>query len=273
MKADLHVHSTASDGSLSPSALVAMALERGLDVLAIADHDSVEGLTEALEAARGSALRIVPAVELSASHGGHDVHLLAYFIDHTDPRLLTHLADLRLTRLHRAEAMVTSLRAAGYDVTLDTVLDLSHGGAVGRSHVAAALVGAGHAESVADAFRRLIGRGRPFYVSKDARAPADVIATIADVGGLAVIAHPGVTRVDALLPKLVTAGLRGIEAFHADHSLEQSSHYAAIARRSGLLVTGGSDYHGPGGPNPELGSVEVPSQDVEALLAAGSGRS
>lgn len=272
MKADLHVHSTASDGSLSPSALVALALERGLDALAIADHDSVEGLSEALEAARGSALTIVPAVELSASHGGHDVHVLAYFLDHTDPRLLDHLADLRLSRLRRAEAMVAALRAAGYDVTVDTVLELSCGGAVGRSHIAAALVSAGHAESVSDAFRRLIGRGRPFYVRKDARPPGDVIATIAQAGGLAVIAHPGVTRVDSLLPGLVAAGLRGIEAFHGDHSPQQRSHYAAIARRGGLLVTGGSDYHGPGGPNPELGSVDVPSEAVEALLAAGSGR-
>lgn len=269
MRADLHVHSTASDGSLSPSALVGLAIERGLDVLAIADHDSVEGLAEAMDAAAGSPLTIVPAVELSASRSGHDVHILAYFVDHTDPQLLEHLADLRLTRLRRADEMVAALRAAGYDVSIDTVLELSSGGAVGRSHVAAALVSAGHAESASDAFRRLIGRGMPFYVRKDARPPGDVIATIAAAGGIAVIAHPGVTRVDALLPGLVASGLRGIEAFHADHSLQQRSHYAAIARRGGLLVTGGSDYHGPGTPNPELGSVDLPSEAVEALLAAG----
>lgn len=269
MKADLHVHSNASDGSLAPSALVALALERGLDVLAIADHDSVEGLAEAMEAARGSSLILIPAVELSASVGGHDVHILAYFVDPTDPSLLERLADLRLTRSRRAATMVAALREAGYDVSIDAVLDLSRGGAVGRSHVAAALVSAGHAESTSDAFRRLIGRGMPFYVRKDARAPADVIATIAAAGGLAVIAHPGVTRVDALLPALVASGLRGIEAYHADHSAQQRSHYAAIARQRGLLVTGGSDYHGPGTPNPELGSVDVPAEAVEALLAAG----
>ncbi|MDO8915238.1 MAG: PHP domain-containing protein [Coriobacteriia bacterium] len=269
MKADLHVHSTASDGSLAPSALVAMALERGLDVLAIADHDSVEGLAEALAAARGTALKLIPAVELSASDGGHDVHVLAYFVDHTDARLLEHLADLRVSRLRRAGSMVAALCGAGYDVSIDAVLELSGGGAVGRSHVAAALVDAGHAESVSEAFRTLIGRGRPFYVSKDARPPRDVIATIVAAGGLPVIAHPGVTRADELLPGLVASGLRGIEAFHADHTPQQRSHYAAIARQRGLLVTGGSDYHGPGGPNPALGSVDVPSEAVEALLAAG----
>jgi predicted metal-dependent phosphoesterase TrpH len=272
VKADLHVHSTASDGSVSPSGLVAMALERGLDVLAIADHDSVQGLDDAVRAASGTSLTLIPAVELSASDGGHDVHVLAYFVDPTDTRLLEHLADLRLSRLGRAETMVAALRAAGYDVSIDAVLDLSGGGSVGRSHVAAALVDAGHAESVSEAFRRLIGRGRPFYVAKDARPPRDVIATITRAGGLAVIAHPGVTRADTLLPGLVAAGLHGIEAFHADHTPQQCSHYAAIARRDGLLVTGGSDYHGPGGPNPALGSVDVPSEAIEALLEAGRSR-
>jgi predicted metal-dependent phosphoesterase TrpH len=269
VKADLHVHSTASDGSLSPSALVAMALRCDLDVLAIADHDSVEGLAEASTAATGTPLMLVPAVELSASDGGHDVHILAYFIDQEDPILLAHLADLRLSRLHRAEAMVSALREAGYDISIEAVLGLSRGGAVGRSHIAAALVGAGHSETVSEAFRTLIGRGRPFYVDKDARPPRDVIATIAQAGGIAVIAHPGVTAADSLLPGLVAAGLRGIEAFHADHTAQQRSHYAALARDYGLLVTGGSDYHGPGGPNPALGSVDVPVEAVDALLSAG----
>jgi predicted metal-dependent phosphoesterase TrpH len=143
MKADLHVHSTASDGLLAPAGLVALALERAIDVLAITDHDSVDGVAAALAAAAGSPLTVVPAVELSATRDGRDVHVLAYFVDHTNPNLLSRLSDLREARLRRAERMVDALREAGYDLALDEVLALSAGGAVGRSHVAQALVHAG----------------------------------------------------------------------------------------------------------------------------------
>lgn len=266
MKADLHVHSAASDGTLTPSELVALALTRDLDVLAIADHDSVEGLPEAFVAA-ADRITLVPAVELSSVHDGHDVHILGYFIDHDDPSLLAHLADLRDARLRRASSMVAALSEAGLALTLDDVLALSDGGAVGRSHIARALVAEGHAADVRDAFERLIGRDRPFYVSKDVRSPAEVIAVIREAGGIAVIAHPGASRLGDLPVELATVGLGGIEAYHADHSPEQKAYYAQMAERLGMLVTGGSDYHGPAAPNPPLGTVEVPSSCVEALIA------
>jgi len=269
MRADLHVHSTASDGSLRPAELVELALDCGLSVLAIADHDSVEGLPEALTAARGTGLTIVPAVELSSvASGGEDVHVLGYFVRPDDEHLLEHLSDMRAARYRRARTMVATLNEAGYHVTLDDVLALSHGGAVGRSHVARALVAAGHAENVADAFKRLIGRGSPFYVAKDVRSPQDAIACIRDAGGLAVIAHPGISGVDSLVRELAETGLSGVEAYHADHTADQRTRYAALAEELGLLVTGGSDYHGPAAPNPPLGSVEIPAAAVEAFLAA-----
>ena len=149
---------------------------------------------------------------------------------------------------------------------------LAAGGAVGRSHVARALVTAGHAHDVGGAFDRLIGRGRRFYVPKSANHPADVIAVVKAAGGIAVAAHPGVSGLDDLLPELVAAGLGGIEAYHADHSIEQQAYYAVIAQTLGVLVTGGSDYHGPCAPNPLLGSVTIPEQDVRAFLRAGSAR-
>ena len=161
--------------------------------------------------------------------------------------------------------MVEALNAAGYRVTLDDVLLLSEGGAVGRSHVARALVAAGHAESVADAFRRLIGRGSPFYVAKDVRSPQDAIQCIREAGGLAVVAHPGVSGLDHLIPELAEAGLAGIEAYHADHSAEQRLHFAALAADMGLLATGGSDFHGYAAPNPPLGSVDIPAEAISAL--------
>ncbi len=270
MRADLHVHSTASDGTLSPSKLVLLALEAGVAVLALADHDSVEGIPEAVTAALGTPLTVIPAVELSSvAEDGRDVHILGYFIDTTDAVLLSTLSDLRAARVRRAEGMVAALSSAGFVVSLDDVRRFSSDGAMGRSHVARALVSAGHAETVSDAFNRFIGRGRPYYVSKDVRSPALAIQCIRDAGGIAVVAHPGVTRVDDLLDELSAAGLGGIEAYHGEHGDEQRVHYAAIAAARGLLATGGSDYHGPDAPNACLGSVVLPDEALRAFLAAG----
>lgn len=269
MRADLHVHSIASDGTLTPTQLVDLAKERGLDVLAIADHDSVEGLAEALDAA-GDEITLIPAVELSSVHDGHDVHILGYFVNHEDTNLLAHLADLRDARLARARSMVAALNEAGLALTLADVLELSDGGAVGRSHIARALVAGGHAYDIRDAFERLIGRGRPYYVAKDVRSPAEVIEVVRQAGGVAVIAHPGASRLGDLPVELASMGLGGVEAYHADHTPEQRAYYAALAEAHGLLVTGGSDFHGPAAPNPAVGSVELPSEAVEALLAWGT---
>jgi predicted metal-dependent phosphoesterase TrpH len=273
VRADLHTHTTASDGTVTPAGLVALALDRGVDVLSITDHDSVEGLPAAAEAASGCPIILVPGVELSAVHDGRDVHVLGYFVDAEDPRLLGHLTDLRAARMRRARSMVDALAEAGYDVTLDEVLALSDGGAIGRSHIARALVRKGHADTVADAFGRLIGRGRPFYVGKDVRSPDEVVGVINDAGGIAVLAHPAVSGVEDLIGPLHEIGLGGVEAYHADHTEEQRAHLAAVARERGMLVTGGTDYHGPHAPNPDVGDVHVPVAAVEALLAEGAKRS
>lgn len=270
MRADLHVHSTASDGTCTPRALVELALAKGLSVLALADHDSVEGIPEAIRAAQDTAVTVIPAVELSAvGADGSDVHVLGYFVDITDGHLIGHLADLRAARERRAASIVAALGRAGYPLDLAEVMSLSDGGAVGRSHIARALVAAGHAESASEAFQTLIGRTGSFYVPKDVRSPEDVIACIEDAGGVAVLAHPGSSRADALIAGLVGSGLRGIEAYHSDHTPEQRTHYAALAAELGVLATGGSDYHGPSAPNPELGSVDIPDADIAAFLAAG----
>ncbi len=272
MRADLHVHSTASDGTLQPAELVSLALAGSLDVLAIADHDSVDGIAAAIEAASGTRLRIAPAVELSAARDGGDVHILAYFVDVADPILLGLLASMRTTRHERAASMVEALNAAGFSVTLDDVLALSNGGSVGRSHIARALVQSGAASTVQDAFERLLGRDKPFYTPKDSPSPAEVVGAMLARGAVPVLAHPGVSHADDLIPELLDAGLMGIEAYHAEHTTRQRDHYAGIARRAGVLATGGTDYHGPGSPGPALGSVRLPRGTVEAFLAAGAAR-
>lgn len=267
---DLHVHTTASDGTLTPAELVRHAARLGLTAVAITDHDSVSGISEALATAATEhpSILVIPGVELSAVDRGRDVHILGYFIDHEDPALAAHLSDLRAARLARAESIVEALAAGGFHVSLDQVLALSDGGAVGRSHVARALVDGGHAEDVSDAFKRLLGRGRPFYVPKDVRTPSEALQVVRASGGIAVLAHPGVTQVDDLVPQLAAEGLGGLEVYHPNHEPEDEERFLEQARRHGLLVTGGSDYHGELAPTPSLGSLLMPAGVLEALVAA-----
>jgi len=270
MRADLHVHSTASDGTLAPRDLVELAHHRHVDVLAIADHDSIDGIPDASAAARKLGITLIPAVEMAAYDDGFDVHILAYHVDIQDPTLRELLARSRDARLRRAQAMVAGLKTGGFVIELDDVYLVSGDAAVGRSHIARALVAVGEAESVSDAFSRLIGRGRPFYVAREAQTPQQVITAIRGLGAVPVLAHPGISAVDELIPGMIASGLLGIEAYHADHSAEARQRYAALAARHGLIATGGTDYHGPDAPNPELGSVDVPTDEVRKLLALGS---
>lgn len=265
MPVDLHTHTTASDGLLAPREVVAAALVAGLSVIAITDHDTVEGIAEALEATSGTTLQIIPGVELSvAGPDGSDAHLLGLLVDHASPVLADALAELRSSRLERARLMVERLRAAGHAVDLDEVLRQARGGAVGRVHLARALVDAGSAASVQEAFAELIGRRGAFYVHKSTLELAEAVHVIHEAGGVAVFAHPGVTG-DAALGPLVAAGVDGIEAYHAEHTPAQREHYVALARKLGLIATGGSDFHGPGLKSGEIGTGGCPDSAVEAL--------
>ncbi len=270
MRIDLHVHTTASDGTLTPAEVVALAAQKGVRAIAITDHDSVEGVAEALAAANvlPHAPIVVPGVELSAVHQDRDVHILGYFVDHTDEGFLDYLRDLREARMRRAEAIVSALAAAGYTIDMRHVLALSAGAAVGRSHVARVLVEQGLADDVADAFRRLLGRGKPFYVPKDVRSPEDAVRLVRAVGGVPVLAHPGVTGGDEIVPALVAHGLAGIEAYDGEHDEADRERYASIADRLGLIVTGGTDFHDPGAPTGDLASTDIPPGILESLFAA-----
>ncbi|MGB4581097.1 MAG: PHP domain-containing protein [Coriobacteriia bacterium] len=265
---DLHLHSTASDGVLTPAAIVELAARVGCPAIAITDHDSVDGVTEALEASAHTSVTVIPGVELSAGMGERDLHLLGYHIDHTDPALLAALQRLRTLRVERAERIVSSLHAAGLSLGLDDVLGLADGGAVGRAHIAQLLVSSGQATSVEDAFRRLLGRSAPHFVPKPLCSPAEVIGWIRNAGGVAVLAHPGLRDVDDLVPGLVDAGLAGIEAYHSAHDAETVQHYVRMAEQLGLIVTGGSDFHGLDRKGDHIGSANVPAEVVDLLAAA-----
>jgi len=265
---DLHIHSTASDGTLTPGEVVARAAALGLPAISLTDHDSVDGVGEALEAGTRLGIRIIPAVELSAGADVRSMHVLGYFIDHKDPVLGERLERLRAVRLERARRMVEALAHAGYGIAIADVLLEADGGAIGRAHVARTLVARGYVGSLPEAFDRFLSRGRPFYVPKPVAEPHDVISWIREAGGIAVLAHPGVSEVDDLIEGLVARGLAGIEAYHRDHDDAERTRYLALATRLDLLVTGGSDFHGEERPNGGLGSADVPPDVLDQLLAA-----
>lgn len=278
MPVDLHVHTTASDGALAPAGVVAVAIESGLCALAITDHDTIDGLDEALAALAAAdaaspadggdnLLDLIPGVELSVDEQkGADVHVLGLLVDHLDPALCSTLATLREAREARASEMVTALAKAGHPIDLDAVRSIAGRGSIGRVHIARALVAAGIVSTIDDAFRLLIGREAPFYARKQTLDASQAIAAIHGAGGVAVLAHPGVTGT-AALPALLAAGLDGIEAYHAEHTVADRQRFAALASRHGLIVTGGSDFHGPGVRSAPIGAGGCPEAALPALRA------
>lgn len=249
MRIDLHAHSTASDGTDAPAAVMRHARDAGLDVVALTDHDTVHGHAEAA-ASLPAALTLVPGAELSCAWEGISLHLLAYLFDPDDAALAPELDLLRTDRDRRAREMVALLRGLGADVAYERVLELANGGAVGRPHVARALVEAGVVADVASAFTaEWIGSDGRAYVDKYALDPCRAVALVKAAGGVSVFAHPGATKRGRVLPPeavdaLAAAGLDGIEVDHPDHDAETRRRLRDTAAASGLLVTGSSDDHG-----------------------------
>ncbi len=268
-KADLHVHSTASDGLLSPTKVVEAAARAGLGAVALADHDTVGGLDEAMEAGRRLGVEVVPAVELNTDFGLVEIHILGYFFDWKSPKLLEKLAKLRHARVERGRKMVEKLRELGVPLTMERVLEHSGGGSVGRPHVAHALVEMGAVPNTNEAFNQFLVRGAPAYVARTKMTPVDAVNVIMEAGGVAGIAHPAKAGRDRLISDLVKYGLGAIEAFHIDHGPDYARHYQALARRFGLIPTGGSDAHGfDSNGVSTIGNTTVDMEIVELLREA-----
>lgn len=244
MRVDLHMHTTASDGLLNPAALVQAVQSAGLQVFSVTDHDTVDAVAESETHARALGIRLIPGIELSAVWQKVEFHILGYFVDPTDARLLAFLRGRREGRRTRLQAMLSRLRVLGMAVTAEEVMALAQDGNVGRPHLARVLVRRGFVASTDEAFDRYLGEGRPAYVPRPDVTAADAIRAIHEAGGLASLAHPGLPNRDAAIPDLVTAGLDAIEAYHVNHSPGLTAHYRRLAERRGLLVTGGSDFHG-----------------------------
>ena len=267
---DLHLHTTASDGRSSPEQLVRKAAAAGITTLAVTDHDTTAGVAPARAAAGALGVEVVTGIEVTAVLDGRDVHILGYFFDHTYPELVTFLEAQREDRRRRVEAIVERLTSLGAPVNQRAIAREaadSHK-AIGRPAIARALVAAGHARDVADAFDRFLADGRPAFIPRQGAPPVEVIALLRRAGGVASFAHPGKLGLDHVLPDLAAAGLTGLEVFHPDHDEATTQKYAEMAQTLHLSPTGGSDYHGPKSGRAEcLGVVGLTAEAYAAFTA------
>lgn len=273
MRIDLHTHTTASDGLLSAAQLVNLARAAGVGILAVADHDSTDSVDAAIAAGAAAGVAVLPAVELNTDVPGAEVHVLGYLLEYHVPWFQQLLRRLREGRLHRAERMVQKLATLGAPIAMDRVLAFAGGGAVGRPHVARALVEAGWVRETAEAFARYIGRNGPAYVERLKVTPGEAVQIIRRAGGIPVLAHPGWLGNDAMVEDLVGEGLEGIEVFYPDHTPAMVERYLEVARRHGLVVTGGTDFHGADlATGVPLGSQDVPPEVPQRLRDRAEGR-
>lgn len=256
---DLHAHSTASDGTATPTQFAETAAAAGLDVVALTDHDTVAGVPEAMAAASALGVRVVPGVELSVMDGREEVHLLGLHLANVDA-IADALDRFRNGRTARAHAIVAALNAAGLAVTIDAVLAEAAGGAVGRPHVARALIAGGFVSDTREAFDKWLGAGRPAYVEKPRLEVSEGVNLIHQAGGLAVWAHPGDDGRRARFERMVAAGIDGAEVRHPGHNAEDVSRINALVEFYHLVPSGGSDWHGAGAGPRMLGAVQIPSE-------------
>jgi predicted metal-dependent phosphoesterase TrpH len=265
---DLHAHSLRSDGALSPADLVKRAAARGVRILALSDHDTLAGVAEAVAAGAAPGVRVIPATELNTESEWGDAHVLGYFIDPADAVLEERLRWLRANRGRRIELMVERLNQLGYAISLARVLEIAQGGALGRPHLAEALLEKGFIRSYEEAFDTVLAKSSPAYVARVGLTPLEAVELVRAHRGVPSLAHPGtVVSLEALLPKLVSVGLAGIEAYYGEHSPEMTERCRTLARTHDLVPTGGSDFHGRGAHGVDLGAVFVPPETIELLEA------
>lgn len=265
-RVDLHAHTTFSDGALTPEALVARAIDRHLAALAITDHDTVEAIPRARIAA-GTAVELVPGIEMSTSLEGAELHILGYYVNPEHSGLLARLNEFQRERRERAMSIIARLHELGATVDPEVVMALAGPGVIGRPHVAAAMVQAGLVTDLDDAFDRYLGSQAPAFVPRPAFSPAEAIGLIHAADGVSVLAHPGSQMPDSVIERLHATGLRGIEVWHPQHGNATVRRYRALAARLGMLETGGSDFHGEH-RTIDLGDLPVPVTVLDPLKQA-----
>ena len=265
---DLHLHTTASDGKLTPAALVALAAQAGLRVISVTDHDTVAGLDEAHDAAARHGIRVVDGIEITAIERGRDVHVLGYFFDRRNAPLASFLEAQRADRIDRVREIAERLRTLRCEVDVEAIIQRAcrdGGRSVGRPLIADALIAAGHAVDRRDAFDRLLGNRGPAYVPRRGPSVERVAAVVDAAGGLTALAHPGLIGLDDEIPRFIENGISAIEARHREHDASAEKRYRELAHALGVAVSGGSDFHGE--PGTELGVITLAAEDFELLEA------
>ena len=268
-RAELHCHTTASDGFYPPSELVHVARLRDLRVIAITDHDTIDGHAEALAAGEAHGVTVVPGIEISSLSAQGEVHVLGYGLQPADDATRQQIASLRSSRESRAKRILANLEALGKPVSFERVKELAGDAMLGRPYIATAMVEAGHVKTKQQAFDEYLAEGQPAFAPNDALTPAEAVDLIHRARGLAVMAHPALYKGDlmSVFGDMLAHGLDGIEVYYPLHTPEQSQTYAALARQHNLLVTGGSDFHSPlRDTELALGSIRLPEGAVDALL-------
>lgn len=265
------MHTTASDGTSTPEDLVSRVGRAGITIFSVTDHDTMAAVPAASAAAARQGLTCVPGIEITTVHGGHDVHMLGYFLDAGSPVLIALLERVRALRRERAAEIAERLAAAGAPIDVDALLSTADPGSsrsLARPQIARALIAAGHVATVSEAFDRFLSEGCRAYVPHRGPSPAAGIAAIRSAGGIASLAHPGSNNRDELIPGLAAAGLSAIEAHHSAHDAAAVERYRALAHSLALAVSGGSDFHGEGTRRSEFfGVIGLPEDEYEALIA------
>lgn len=271
MKADLHIHSTSSDGHFSPTEIVQMSNKLGLEVISITDHESVEGVAPAIKATHEfPGIMVIPGVEVSTDIPHGEIHLLGYFINFQDSVLIDRLLSLRHSRQVRAKKMVGKLSNMGIGIKWERVKEIAGDASIGRPHIAQAMMERGYVPNFREAFTKYIGREGPAYVEREKMTPVEAVELLVNAGGLPVLAHPvDIDNLDELIPELIDSGLAGIEVYYNGYSDDKIGKLESLAKKYSLLATGGSDFHGIDNSNDsQLGSISIPSECVYQLIMA-----
>ncbi len=270
MKIDLHIHTTASDGRLTPSEAVRRAADLGLKIISITDHDSVGGIDEALaEARKFPELMVIPGIEMGADVPWGEMHILGYFVDPHSVTFCQKLEKLRNSRIARTQKMVSKLADMGIHLHWEHVVSIAAGASIGRPHIAQAILEQGYVTVLQEAFEKYIGDNSPAYVEREKLGPVETVELIIEAGGLPVLAHPAKTEnLDSILEDLKSAGLVGMEVYYKDYSPKTIERLARMADKHGLIRCGGSDYHGFEDDDNEIGRSGVPQETIDQLIAA-----
>jgi 3',5'-nucleoside bisphosphate phosphatase len=270
LKYDLHLHTTGSDGRLTPTELVKLARSRGLKVIAVTDHDSVGGIDEAIkEALNEPPVTIIPGVEINTDLASGELHVLGYFINYVDPELVVSLGKIRESRVGRAGKMVDKLHGLGLQVEWQRILDLARGDSICRPHIAQAMLEKGYVSSEREAFDKYIGRNGPAYVEREKVKPVDAVEIIKKAGGLPVLAHPAdIQELDDMIKELIEAGLVGLEVYYGQYDKATVDRLIRIAENYKLIMTGGTDYHHfQDDHEVPMGSVDIPDSCIRQLFS------